>query len=147
MSKGAPLSPNQGLKNQRDNPERVTKLDRTPGPQEITRQRNNSGECEVLALQNKKALRTELQPLKAETDNPWPSAGEDSMQFGRDVAWSNPRTAMLKTEASTSRRERGEAENLRHPDHMPAALSEKSDFRKRRSRATIRVSPAHETPR
>ena len=42
-------------------------------------------------------------PLKAETDKPWPGAGEASMQFERDVAWSNTRTATPKTEASTSR--------------------------------------------
>ena len=43
--------------------------------------------------------------------------------------------------------ERGEAENLRHPDHTPAALFEKSDFRKCCQQATMRVRPAHETPR
>ena len=66
-------------------------------------QRNNSGEHEVPALQNEKALRTELQPLKAETDNNWPGSGEDSMQSVSDIAGSNVRTAMPKTEASTSR--------------------------------------------
>ena len=71
-----------------------------------------------------------MQSLKTETDNPWPGSGEDSMQRGSDVAWSNVRTAMPKTEDSTSRPGKGEAENLRHPDNTPAALTEKSDYQK-----------------
>ena len=41
-----------------------------PDHKRLRGQRNNSGEREVPALQNEKALRTESQPLKAETDNP-----------------------------------------------------------------------------
>ena len=103
MSGGAPRSPNQVLKNQRDNPARVTKLDH----QKLRGQYNSSGEREVPALQNDKVLRTEMQSLKAETDNPWPGSGEDSMQRGSDVAWSNVHTAMPKTEDSTSRPREG----------------------------------------
>ena len=75
-------------------------------------------------LQNKKALRAELQLLKAETDNPWPGVGEDSMPGAMTV----PRCQKQKHRPHT--RERGEAEILRHPDNTPAAPSEKSDFRK-----------------
>ena len=102
MSGGAPLSPNPVLKNQRHNPTRVTNWTGPPDHKKLCGQRNNSGEREVPALQNKRAIRAELHPLKAKTDNPGPSAGEDTMQCGRDVAWSNPHTAMPKTEASTS---------------------------------------------
>ena len=62
--------PRQGDKTGQDPPDR----------KKLHGQRNNSGEREVPALQNKKAVRAELQPLKAETDNPWPGAGEDTMQ-------------------------------------------------------------------
>ena len=71
MSVGAPRSPNQILKNQRDNPGRVTETGPgSPDHEKLRGQRNYSGEREVPALQNEKALRAELQPLKAETDNP-----------------------------------------------------------------------------
>ena len=103
-SVGAPRSSNQVLKTQRDNPGRVTKNGTGSLDHEKLRgQRNNSGEREVPTFQNEKALRAELQPLKAETDNPWPGVGEDSMLRVRGVAWSNARTVMPKTEASTSR--------------------------------------------
>ena len=71
-----------------------------PDHKKLHRQRNNSGDREDPANQNKKALRVELQPLKAETDNPRPGAGEDTMQCGKDVAQSNTHTAMPKTEVS-----------------------------------------------
>ena len=86
MSGGAPRSPKQVLKNQRDNPGRVTKLEQDPRTAGNYAGNVNSGEREVPALQNEKALRAELQPLKAETDNPWPGAGEDTMQRGKDIA-------------------------------------------------------------
>ena len=98
MSGRVPRNPKQVLKNQRDNPVRVTNWTGPPDHKKLRRQRKNSGEWEDSALQNKKALRAELQPLKAETDNPRPGAGEDTMQCGRDVAQSNTRTAMPKTE-------------------------------------------------
>ena len=102
MSGGVPRSPKQVLKNQRDNPVRVTNWTGPPDHKKLCGQRNNSGEREDPALRNKKALRAELQPLKAETDNPRPGAGEDTMLCGRDVARSNTRTAMPKTEVSAS---------------------------------------------
>ena len=68
-SGGDPLSPNPVLKNQRDNPGRVKNWTGPPDHKNLRGQRNNSGEREVPALQNKKAIRAELQPLKAETDN------------------------------------------------------------------------------
>ena len=86
MSGGVPRSPKQVLKNQRDNPGRVTNWTGAPDHKKLRGQRNNSGEREDPALQNKKALRAEMQPLKEETDDPWPGAGEDTMQCGRDVA-------------------------------------------------------------
>ena len=102
-SVGAPRSSNQVLKNQRDNPGRVTKnWTGSPDHEKLRRQRNNSGEREVPTLQNEKTLRAELQPSKAETDNPWTGVGEDPMLRVRGVAWSNVRTAIPKTEALTS---------------------------------------------
>ena len=43
-----------------------------------------------------------MQPFNAETDNPRPVAGEDTMQCDRDVARRNTRTATPKTEVSVS---------------------------------------------
>ena len=116
-------------------PRKGDNLDRAPGPQEITHrlQRNNSGEREDPAHQNKKTKGAEMQPFKAEKDNPRPVAGEDTMQCERDVAQSNPRTVMPKTEVSVSPpRERGDVENLRHPVYTLAPLPGKSDFLKSR---------------
>ena len=95
MSGGVPRSPKQVLKNQRDNPGRVTNWTGPPNHKKLRGQRYNSEEREDPALQNKKALRAEL-------DNPRPGAGEDTMQCGRDVARSNTRTTMPKTEVSAS---------------------------------------------
>ena len=70
MSGGAPLS--QILKNQRDNPGRVTNWTGPPYHKKLRGQHKNSGECEDPALQNKKTLRTELQSLKGR-DGPNPT--------------------------------------------------------------------------
>ena len=51
----------------------------SPDHKKVCGQRNYSGEREVPRPQNEKAVRAELQPSKAETDNPWPGLGEDSM--------------------------------------------------------------------
>ena len=64
--------------------------------EKVRGQRNYSGEREFPAPQNEKAIRAELQPLQAETDNPWPGLGEDSMLRVSGVAWSNVHTAMPK---------------------------------------------------
>ena len=53
MSRGAPLSPNQVLKNQTDNPGKVTNWTGLPYHKKLRGQRKNSGESEDLALQNK----------------------------------------------------------------------------------------------
>ena len=50
-----------------------------PDHKKLRRQRNNSVEQEDPAHQNKKAKGAEMQPFKAETDNPRPIAGEDTM--------------------------------------------------------------------
>ena len=68
----------------------------SPDHEKVRWQCNYSRESEVPAPQNEKALRAELQPLKAETDNPWPSFGEDSMLRVSGVAGSNVLTAMPK---------------------------------------------------
>ena len=49
-----------------------------------------------------------------------------------------------KQKARPHSRKRGEAENLRHPEHTLAALTEKSNFRNCRQRAIMRGIPAHE---
>ena len=102
MSGGVPRNPKQVLKNQRDNPGRVTIWIGPPDHKELHRQRNNSGEREDPAHQNKKEKGAETQPFKAETDNPRPVAGEDTMQCERDVARSNTHTSMPKAEVSVS---------------------------------------------
>ena len=102
MSEGVPRNPKQVLKNQRDNPGRVTTWAGPPDHKKLHRQRNNSGEREDPAHQTKKAKGAEMQPFKAETDNPRPVAGEDTMICERDVARSNTRTAMPKAEVSVS---------------------------------------------
>ena len=107
MSGGVPRNPKQVLKNQRDNPERVTIWTGPPDPKKLRRQRNNSGEQEDPAHQNKNARGAEMQPFKAETDNPRPVAREDTMQCDRDIARSNTRTATPKTEVSVSPPEKG----------------------------------------
>ena len=99
MSEGVTRNPKQVLKNQRDNQGRVTIWTGPLDHKKLRRQRNNSGEREDPAHQNKGA---EMQPFKAETDNPQPVAGEDTMQCERDVARSNTRTAMPKTLVSVS---------------------------------------------
>ena len=53
MSGGTPLSPNQVLKNQRDNPGRVTTWTGPLYHKKLRGQRKNSGEREDPALQNK----------------------------------------------------------------------------------------------
>ena len=102
-----PRNPKQVLKNQRDNPGRVTIWTGPPDHKKLRRQHNNSREREDPAHQNKKAKGAEMQPFKAETDNPRPVAGEDTMQCDRDVARSNTRTAMPKAEVSVSPPEEG----------------------------------------
>ena len=52
MSGGAPLSPNQVLKNQRDNPGRVTNWTGLPYHKKLRGQLKNSREREDPALQN-----------------------------------------------------------------------------------------------
>ena len=49
-----------------------------------------------------RTLRTELQSLKGRDGQTLTRRRETSMPRGRDVAWSNARTAMPKTEATTS---------------------------------------------
>ena len=56
MSGGVPRNPKQVLKNQRDNPGRVTNWTGPPDHKKLRRQRNNSGEREDPAHQNKKAI-------------------------------------------------------------------------------------------
>ena len=73
--------------------------------------------------QNEKTLRAELQPSKAETDNPWTGIREDAMLQVRGVTWSNVRTAMTKNRSIDLTPGRGKAEILRHPDKTPAAPS------------------------
>ena len=132
MSGGVPQNPKQVLKNQRDNPGRMTIWTGPPDHKKLRRQRNNSGEREDPAHQNKKAKGAEMQPFKAETDNPQPVAGEDTMQCERDVAQSNTRTALPKQMSRSHPWERGDIENLKHPVYTLAPLPGKPDFRKSR---------------
>ena len=73
--------------------------------------------------QNEKTLRAELQPSKAETDNPWTGVREDAMLRVRGIAWSNVRTAMPQNRSIDLTPGRGKAEILRYPDKMPATPS------------------------
>ena len=93
MPGGVPRNPKQVLKNQRDNPGRVTIWTGPQDHKKLRRQRNNSEEREDPA---------QIQPFKAETDNPQSVAGEDTMKCERDVARNNTRAAMPKAEVSVS---------------------------------------------
>ena len=67
MSGGAPLSPNQVLKNQRDNPGRVTNWTGPPHHKKLRGQRKNSGEREDPALQNKNLKRQKRPDRRSQT--------------------------------------------------------------------------------
>ena len=102
VRRGSTKNPKQVLKNQSDNPGRVTNWTRPPDHKELRRQRNNSGEREGPAHQNKKAKGAELQPFKAENGPSSTRCQEDTMPCERGVARSNTHTAMPKTEDSVS---------------------------------------------
>ena len=96
MSGGAPPSPKQVLKNQRDTPGRATT------GQDPCNPRNYASS--VRAQENgrtrhfrTRTLRTENHPEKVEMDKHRPGAREITMSRGRGVARSNARTAMPET--------------------------------------------------
>ena len=96
MSGGAPPSPNQVLKNQRDTPGRATtgQDPRNPRNYASTVRAQENGRTWHFRT---RTLRTEIHPEKVETDKHRPGAREITMSRGRDVARSNARTAMPET--------------------------------------------------
>ena len=77
MSGGIPRNPKQVLKNQSDNPGRVTNWTGPPDHKKLRRQRNNSGEREDLAHQNKKAKGQSCNPSRQRRTILGPSQGGD----------------------------------------------------------------------
>ena len=96
MSGGAPSSPNQVLKNQRDTPGRATtgQDPRNPRNYASSVRAQENGRTRHFRT---RTLRTENHPEKVETDKHRPGAREITMSRGRDVARSNARTAMPET--------------------------------------------------
>ena len=132
MSGGVPRNTKQVLKNQSDNPGRVTNWTGPPDHKKLRRQHNNSGEREDPAHQNKKAKGAELQPFKAETDNPRPVAGRIPFHVKGTLPEATPVPLRQKQKSRSHPRERGDVENLRHPVYTLAPLPGKSDLRKSR---------------
>ena len=129
MSVGAPRSPDQVLKNQRDNPLRVTKTGKDPRTM-----RNYAGNVIIQNVRSR-YLRTRSIKGRAATFK-----GRDGQSLARlrggvhaTCKWrcleQRPYRDAKKQKHRPHARERGEAEILRHPDNTPAAHPEKSDFR------------------
>ena len=130
MSQGVPRNPKQVLKNQSDNPGRVTNWTGPPDHKKLRRQRNNSGEREDPAHRNKKTKGAELRPFKAETDNPRPVAGRIPCHVKGTLPEVTPVMLCQKQKSQSHPREGDDVENLRHPVYKLAPLPGKSDFRK-----------------
>ena len=132
MSGGAPQSPNQVLKNQRDNPGRVTNWTGSPYQKKLRGQRKNSGEREDPALQNKNLKDRGVILKRQRRTNSDLALGIHPSQEEGTLPGATPVPLRQKQKPRPHARERSEAENLRHPEHTPAAHTEKSDFRKSR---------------
>ena len=132
MSGGVPRHPKQVLKNQSDNPGRVTNWTGSPDHKKLRGQRNNTGEREDPAHQNKKAKGAEMQPFKAKTDKPQPVAVRIPCHVEGTLPEATPVPLCQKQKTRPHTRERGNEENLRHPVCMLAPLPGKTDFRKSR---------------
>ena len=132
MSGGSPQSPNQVLKNQRDNPGRATNWTGPPYHKKLHGQHNNSRERENPALQNKN-LKDRVAILKRQRrTNSDPAPGRHPCQEEGTLPGATSAPPRQKQKPRPHAQERSEAGNLRHPEQTPAAQTEKSNFRKSR---------------
>ena len=129
MSGGAPPSPNQALKNQRDTPGRVTNWTGPPHHKKLREQRTQeNGRTRHFRT---RTLRIEIQSVKGR-DGQTPTRRQGDIHANRKGRCQEQRPDRYARNQNPRPhpRERREAENLRHPERTPAAHTRKSDFRK-----------------
>ena len=144
MSGGAPPSPNQVLKNQRDTPGRVTNWTGPPHHKKLRGQRKNSGERKDPALQNKNLNDREPSLKGRNGQTPTRRQGDIHAKRKEHCQEQRPYRNARNQKPRPHPRERREAENLRHPERTPAAHTGKSDSRRAASKTPMRGRPTHE---
>ena len=102
MYGGAPPSPNQALKNQRDTPGRVTNWTGPPYHKKLREQRKNSGEREDPALQNKNLKDREQSVKGKRRTNTDLAPGRHPCQEEGTLPGATPVPLCQKPEATTS---------------------------------------------
>ena len=133
MSVGAPRSPNQVLKNQRDNPGRVAKTGKDP---RTTRKYAGN----VITQENVRSRYFRMRSIKGRAATLKGKDGQSlaPLRGGFHATCKlrfleqHPYRDAKKQKHRPHARERDEAEILRHPDNKPAAHPEKFDFRESR---------------